>query len=355
MRTLFVIIAFLFSTICISQPIVTEDMRAALYVDDPNGLVLIDGNLVNYASIYSNTVDIYDAWKVVNPGMNFGMRREIYDLVVERRSLIVDADTIFYRIWNMQQTNFKFKFMAARLNHPGLVAKLHDSYLNTDTDIKLNDTTFVPFSITTDPLSADQYRFKLIYSIPVTNPLEVNITGIRGNRVKDGIQVYWDVKDEVNMDYYMVERSKNGTTFMDLVKIEPLPGSFDKTYTFTDIYAEDGIQFYKIRAISKNGKVQYSTVARVSAIQGGTGTINIYPNPVINKVVHIQLTNLPVGKYGVSLISGLGSQQQLGYILTNSSTDTSSVFLPKNLSPGTYFLKFMAPDGTGISKQIQVL
>ena len=80
------IILFLFLLLPI-QLSAQESMRANLYIVDVNGLTLVDGNLTNYNNIYSNNVDIYDGWKMANPGINFGILRSGFNLSVERRSI----------------------------------------------------------------------------------------------------------------------------------------------------------------------------------------------------------------------------------------------------------------------------
>ena len=128
-----------------------ELMRANIFMVDASGVTLMDGNLTNYDNIYSNAVDIDDAWKMTNPGVNFGILRDGYNLVVERRSIIDGSDTTFFRMWNMPQHNYRIKFMLKNLDHPGLTAVLKDKFLNTQTNIKLNDTTYYDFTINTNP------------------------------------------------------------------------------------------------------------------------------------------------------------------------------------------------------------
>jgi hypothetical protein len=329
-------------------------MRANLYVVDANGATLVDGNLTNYNSIYSNTIDIDDAWKMTNPGINFGIKREGYDIVVERRNIIDLRDTTFFRMWNMPQHNYRIKFMLKNLNHTGLNAALLDKYLNTETTIGLNDTTYVDFTINANPASANQMRFELIYTTYLSAPVDISFTGIQVQRKGKDVLVEWGIANEVSMESYTVQRSTDGRNYSDLQQVAPYNTQVSKTYSYKDIGASGGDNFYRIKALSTTGKIQISPVAKLNSIASAQSII-IYPNPVVNKIVQIQFNNQPAGKYSISLIYSNGILQQLATIQMNTGQNTQSINLPQNLAKGIYQLQVVGPDNQRTVKDIQVL
>ena len=317
-----------------------QSMRANLYIVDATGATLVDGNLTNYNSIYSNSVDSDDGLKLTNPGINFGILREEYNLVVEMRNIIGIADTTFFRMWNLPQLHYQIKFMLSNLNHPGLEAVVKDNYLNTEFPVSLNGTTYYDFTVDANTASADQMRFQFIYTLP---PVDVNFTEIKAQRNGKDVFVEWEVSNEIFMSSYTVEHSADGVNFDELSQRISENSPINKTYNYMDMGASSGNNYYRIKAISKAGKIQYSQVAKVDAILNA-GAISIYPNPVRNKTVQFQFGNLPAGKYSIKLLYNNGASRYLSSIQLVPGQSNYSATLPKHLSPGFYWILFVGPD-----------
>src|SRR5664279_1839868 len=109
----------------------TEIIRSNLYHVETDGTTnLLDGDLTQYDASYSNAVDGMDARKMSNFSENIGMLRGTSTLVIERRHTIDNADTIFYKMWNIRhEETYQLEFIASNLDHPGLLGYLEDSYL----------------------------------------------------------------------------------------------------------------------------------------------------------------------------------------------------------------------------------
>lgn len=330
-----------------------ESMRVNLYVVDATGAILVDGNLTNYNSNYSNAVDINDAWKITNPGINFGILRDGYDLVVERRNVIGKTDTTFFKMWNMSQFGYRLKFMLKNLNHPGLTAVLKDNYLNREFPVGLNDTTNVDFSVTGDQASVDQKRFMLIFKKPPPPPVDIKFTAVDAQRNGKNVLLEWSVTNEVTVESYVVEYSSDGINFNALREQEPDNTQASKTYNYEYAESSCGVMYYRIKVVNSGGKLQYSPLAKVNALST-TQEIKVYPNPVVNKTVHLEFNNLPAGKYAVTLLYNNGSTRQLTSLQTGSDQNYS-VNLPKELASGIYRLRITGPDGKSTYKSIYVV
>lgn len=346
----------IFAGILLCFPLATkaqESMRVNLYVlDAAGGTTLVDGNLTNYSTAYSDAVDINDAWKITNPGINFGIMRDGYDLVVERRNVIRKADTTFFKMWNIPQYNYRIKFMLKNLNHPGLVAVLKDNYLHRETAVGLNDTTNFDFVVNADASSADQKRFALIFRKPPPPPIDIKFTGIDAQRDGNNVMLEWSVTGESTIESYVVEYSSDGINFNSLREQEPDNTQPSITYNYKYEEASKGNLYYRIKAINSGGKLQYSPVVKINALSL-TQEIKVYPNPVVNKTVHLQFSNLASGKYAISLLYNNGSVKQLSSVQIESDHNYS-VNLPKDLASGIYRLKITGPDGKSTYKSIYV-
>ena len=332
-----------------------ESMRANLFIEDVNGLTLVDGNLTNYNNIYSNNVDINDGWKMTNPGINFGILRSGINLVVERRSIYTISDTTFFRMWNMPQYNYSIKFMLKNLDHPGMRGFIKDNYLNTETTIRLNDTTYFHFTVDANPASADQMRFQLIYTPNLAGPVDVNFTGINARLKGTDVIVQWEVASEVSIESYSIEHSLNGRSFIGLQQVIPDNiGSSARSYTYNDANVSKGYNFYRIKALSIGGRIQYSAIAKINVTDIDEG-IKIYPNPVINKTVQLHFKDQPAGKCGLVLFYSNGTQKQLQSFQLKETQTTGTINLPENLHPGIYSLQFTLYGNVKVVKTLLVL
>jgi len=188
-------------------------MRANLFIVEYNGATLLDGNMTNYDNIYSNAVDGNDIWKMTNFGENFGILRSSANLVAERRSLIVNRDTTFFRMWNMHVRNYRIQVIAENLHQSNLLGYVHDNYLNQNNPINLNDTTHIDFAVSNIPGSYAPDRFQLIYADLSFGPLPVTFTGIQAQRKNKEIWITWNVEQEISMEKYIVEVAPDAVNF----------------------------------------------------------------------------------------------------------------------------------------------
>ncbi len=329
-------------------------MRGNLFLIDDNASILLDGNMTNYDNQYSNNVDGNDIYKLSTFGENIGMLRGTANLVIERRSLIAASDTTFFRLWNLQQKHYQVQIITENLQQNNLSAFLRDQYLGTDTPVGLNDTTGVDFYVTSQPGSYAQNRFTLIYKTIVVTALPVTFTGIQAAQQSNTTQVSWQVENETGIEKYVVEKSLDGTTFMGLNEISATHAGITNAYISVDKQQEKNTVFYRVKAVSRDGKLQYSSVAGINAGDISAGII-IYPNPVQNKLLQIQF-NLPeAGQYKMSIVHANGTEQPLCLLKVDAGNFIKTEKLPANIAAGIYQLRIITATGKLTVKTILVL
>ena len=74
-------------------------------------------------------------------------------------------------------------------------------------------------------------------------------------------------------------------------------------------------------------------------------SISVYPNPIINGIINLQLTNQPPGEYGISLINKLGLVTISGKINHEEGSGTETIHLDRYSARGIYQLEVSGPDG----------
>ena len=145
------------------------------------------------------------------------------------------------------------------------------------------------------------------------------------------------------MQQYEVEKSTDGNKFSKVATTTALNGAANQ-YNWLDKNPAIGYNYYRIRSVDKNGKTGYTQVVKVN-ISNAIATISIYPNPIVNGVVNVQLINQPAGVYGIRLLNPLGQVIVSKSVTHAEGTSTEPIKWDYKLAHGMYQLEVTKPDG----------
>lgn len=325
--------------------------HSGLYAIGSDGSAsLLDGTLTQYDTGYSNNIDGMDARKMFNPGENFGMIRGTTVLIVERRHTFQNNDTIFFKMWNMRMITYKLELIAYHLNTQGRIGILKDKYLKKDTPIRLNDTTNINFSVTSDPASWASDRFMVILETPSLSVMPLTFTSFRAYQQKNSIKIDWTTSNESGMKEYNIEKSSTGNHFTKISVVRANNSALNN-YTSIDVTPVEGYNLYRIRSISNDDKSEYSDIVKVYI--GGNHGIQIFPNPVIGNNIHLQILNELPGTYEIKLLNSLGQIFLKKSIQYTGGIITEDLRLEQSFPKGIYQVEIKTPSGQ--EKLIRVL
>ncbi len=168
------------------------------------------------------------------------------------------------------------------------------------------------------------------FEIAGTNfPLPLHFTSVQASMNNLVASISWQTSNEQNLRSYAVERSTDGKTF-NAVGSVTAKNKNTNSYAFTDAKISEGVNYYRIKALGNTGKINYSSIVKVANVMSASKTINIYPNPVINKTFNVELSNQSAGIYSVKVISAGGqvlASKQINHLGGNSvnTIDLSAV------------------------------
>jgi hypothetical protein len=146
------------------------------------------------------------------------------------------------------------------------------------------------------------------------------------------------VTNESNIASYQVERSVNGSSFNSIAAVPATAnGTAVKNYSSTDANAVNGANYYRVKSISGNGEVKYTSIVRVNIGKAGT-EVTVYPNPVKGNVLSLQFTNMERGTYTVKLYNAAGQTVMTRTITHNGGSASEQLTLP-NAAKGVYQLE----------------
>lgn len=321
-----------------------EKLAINLNLQNSNGTSLLtDGILAKYNNIYSTNIGDEDALKLMNIDENLGILRSGKTLSVEGRPLIDNNDTLFLSLANMKSNRtYQFEFSPNSFDAPGLTASLEDAYLKTSTPVSLSNVTAVKFNITGDTASASANRFRVVFKASSTLP--VNFTTVKAYQKDNNIAVEWNTATEANIARYEVEKSQNALSFTKAVEINARGNNGAAAYNWLDVNSATGNNYYRIKAIENSGNVKYSEIVNVKI--GKARGIVIYPNPVKNKTLTLQLSDQQKGTYTVRLFNATGQTVYANRIVYMGGAATQSLKLNSNIAKGTYTIEITGGEVT---------
>lgn len=149
----------------------------------------------------------------------------------------------------------------------------------------------------------------------------------------------WNTATEINNEYFVVEKSRDGTLFDSIATVKGAGNStVVSNYSYTDNEPYNGTNFYRLKQVDFDGISTTSKVINISSINFfPSNSINIYPNPGIgnitisgdwNNIQNVLVYNMA----GVTVLSKAQNSNQLQ--------------LPSSLQSGIYFINFMYKNGT---------
>ncbi len=173
-------------------------------------------------------------------------------------------------------------------------------------------------------------------------PLPVHFSNFRASQKGTGIMLYWTNETEESVISYEIERSANGRNFISIASVDPLKNdNTSVSYQQLDASPFQGDNFYRIRAVEMNGKNSYTSIIRINPSLKSAG-MAIYPNPVKNGEINVQLQQLPEGQYLVRIYNLNGQLVYQKNLQHNGGAVTQNISIGK-LQSGVYSLQYSGP------------
>ena len=92
----------------------------------------------------------------------------------------------------------------------------------------------------------------------------------------------------------------------------------------------------------KDGSTKYTETVKVNIADINTG-ITIYPNPIKEGKINIQMGNQPTGNYQLSITNNNGQVIYTGMVQNNSTKSTFLINLNTKAAKGIYNLQITTP------------
>jgi hypothetical protein len=314
-------------------------LRGTVYSITTAGVFNVqDGFRIDFDSRHNDKVDYADALKMENLNENFAVVKDNKFLIIERRTPVRRGDTIYLSLRNVRLQEYRLQFTLENMGQNNVEGYLVDKYMNRKTLLDLNGVTPYSFRVENVVASYDPNRFYIVFE--KAKQIKVHP---RAAQQKSDITVDWDVEGSVDVVSHDIMHSTDGVNFEKLVNI---PGQeakgVDPAYTWLHSDVKYGDHYYKIRTIDRDGEIYYSKTVMVKMQQSEEGRFVVYPNPVVNREMHLQVFNKPAGRYVVELFNSSGVKVATRNF-QHSGGNTEWIIKSDKLAAGNYQIVIKGP------------
>jgi hypothetical protein len=174
----------------------------------------------------------------------------------------------------------------------------------------------------------------LTLTVPDTTKKAV-ISFFTGALLGKANSLQWGISEHGELvDHFGVERSTDGKNFTFIGQVNA--NSFN-LYQFSDATPPYGLVYYRLKLRYKDGRVGYSTIAKVYRL----GDVTLSPNPVpfYNPTLHVHITHIMPGKYSYQVTNILGAPVKTGVWQATGNVSDYNIVLDNRVTPaGVYNL-----------------
>lgn len=161
-------------------------------------------------------------------------------------------------------------------------------------------------------------------------------------------RLHCKVENNSKYQFYSLEFSANGTNFSEVRRINNTSGNTSEVYSFTHEVTASKM-FYRIAARDLQGRLDYSNIVllRTSDKQQ---LIRIYPNPVKNNQIQVELFERPATSVDITIYDLLGAK--VYYNRFGGGQSLISFRVPDSFSKETHYILEVKYGETSAREQI---
>jgi len=175
-------------------------------------------------------------------------------------------------IYNLVSNQVKFKFIDSATGLTKLYAS-NGIASGTFSDSVKKGTYYLNMFAVADTANFP-YAFKFDFT-PSALPIEFVSFNVNGTS-ESIIKASWSTANEINTDHFIIQHSIDGSSFTEIGSLKAI-GKGANGYEFTDNSPANGINYYRLQGVDKDGSVNYSKVVSVNFSKIQSFSIN--PNP----------------------------------------------------------------------------
>jgi hypothetical protein len=148
--------------------------------------------------------------------------------------------------------------------------------------------------------------------------------------------IIWQTFNDYYIEYYDVQKSINGSNWNSIERVNSKKYQLMNSYLSNDTKLNLGNNYYRIKSVENDGNIQYSQIVNVK-IGKAKNSFNVFPNPIQNNTIQLQLEGVDKGIYNVVLYNQAG-QQIFKNTINHAGGSASESLNTGKISKGIYQL-----------------
>ena len=174
-----------------------------------------------------------------------------------------------------------------------------------------------------------------IWYTKIVTPLPIELLSFDGEYTSKGNNLKWITASEINNDYFSLERSSDGRNFKQITQIKGAGNSSrDLNYNFLDVWAPEGINYYRLKQIDFDGKFTYSNIIALRSLKHDELFL-VYPNPTNGSII-VAIKEFNSEGYDLKITNSIG---QIVFSLENQTEEQQKLSL--DLNEGVYTISLI--------------
>lgn len=175
--------------------------------------------------------------------------------------------------------------------------------------------------------------------------LPITLSSISASTKNNTVELNWTVESALNNSHFEIERSNDANQYTVIGKVAGA-GTTAQTvqYSFTDIDPASATNFYRLKLVDNNGSFKYSAVVRAKPAGELTNVLQVYPNPVTDKI-NLKVTAAAAANSTIKLFNTAGG---VVYAQEKKLVKGENVIIinrPADLTGGVYLLQVNTNNG----------
>jgi hypothetical protein len=169
------------------------------------------------------------------------------------------------------------------------------------------------------------------------NPVPITLLNFDAVAKGTEVQATWATESEINNDYFIVERSRDGINF-EPIGTRKGAGNSSNTlyYSFLDPNPYDGISYYRLGQVDFDGTATKSEIVAVNFAD--VGVLNVFPNPAQTEIKY-RFNSAAEGTVSVEIVDAIGKVVYSAEASVTKGLNTSEPVSIGNLPRGVYFIQ----------------
>jgi hypothetical protein len=161
--------------------------------------------------------------------------------------------------------------------------------------------------------------------------LPIELLNFSGECADTKVHLNWQTAVEVNNDFFVVDKSVDGSAWTSITTIKG--GAASKGYSYVDEQPTTPVSYYRLKQVDKDGAFSYSPVIHVVGCAGKTKAVTLYPNPTATGV-YLAADNTEGMVYELYDIKGI--------LLSKGRMQNGTTYIDMSAwTAGTYFLRLI--------------